>query len=196
MKQLVLVFLLWLPLTVLGDEVEDQIAAGLREYQAHNLSAAVAELNFAVQMIQQQQTESLLQYLPGKLPGWTAVNTDQSTVPASVFGGGSGVVRNFTREDGAGLEISVVTESPMITGMLALFGNPMLAGMSGRKVKRIHGEKALLGRDDPDSDLELIFVLDGKMLVQLSGSGDVSEENLVAAAEKIDFEALHQLNRR
>ena len=127
-----------------GDEVTDAINEGLQSYQGGKYSDAMASLNYASQLIGQKKGGDLQSFLPAPLSGWEASEATSQAAGAALFGGGVSAERRYTKDPGS-VNVQIVTDSPMLQGIMTMFSNPMLLGSDGGKLERIAGEKAIVG---------------------------------------------------
>ena len=176
---------------VFGDEVTDAIDEALQSYKDKNYSDAMNSLNYASQLIGQKKGGDLQSFLPSPLSGWEASESSSQAVGAAMMGGGVSAERRYTKGD-ATVTVQIVTDSPMLQGMLMMFGNPMLAGADGGKLERIAGEKAIVkyGAEEKSGDINLAVA--NRFLVTVKGDG-VSLEDLKAYAGKIEYKKLAAL---
>jgi hypothetical protein len=171
---------------VYADEVEDTIKEALQAYQNKDLKGAAESLDYASTLIRQQKGSALEQFLPEPLSGWSAEPAQSTAAGAGFLGGGVSAQREYSKDD-KHLTISLVTDSPMLAGMMAMFGNPMFAASEGAKMQRINGQKAMVKYAAGASDGEITLVVSNTLVTV---SGTASEEELLAYAKKIDVARL------
>jgi hypothetical protein len=68
----------------------------------------------------------------------------------------------------------------------------MIMSGSAKSLKRIKGQKAAVECDGKDRSGEIMMIVAGSVMITVRGS-DVSQEDLMAYAEAIDFELLGKL---
>ena len=171
-----------------GDEVTDAISEGLQSYQGGKYSDAMASLNYASQLIGQKKGGDLQSFLPAPLSGWEASEATSQAAGAALFGGGVSAERRYTKDPGS-VNVQIVTDSPMLQGIMTMFSNPMLLGSDGGKLERIAGEKAIVKYNAADKSGDITLVIANRFLVTLDGN-DASLEDLKAYAAKIDYKKL------
>lgn len=171
-----------------ADDIKEAIEDGMKAYDEGDYKEAATSLEIAVQMIREMRGGNMTQLLPEPLDGWTADEASSETMGAAMFGGGTTLERNYSK-DNSEVTISIVGDSPMIQSMGMLFNNPMLASGSGMKFKKINGERVLVEFEDGDDSGEITAFLNGKWLVTISGDG-VTLDDLIAYAELVPFEKL------
>lgn len=173
---------------VFADDVTDSIQEASEAYAKGDNAKALESLNYAVQLIQQAKAQGLEVLLPQPLSGWTGEKAESTAVGAAMFGGGITVERRYTKADSS-ISIQIVTDSPMLQGMMALFSNPMFATSSGGKLEKIAGQKVISTYDASKQSGEYKFVIANKYMVTIKGQ-KVSVEDMKAYAEGIDFKKM------
>lgn len=174
--------------SVQADDVTDSIQEASDAYAKGDNTKAIESLNTAVQLIQQAKAKSLEQLLPQAVSGWTAGQAESTAVGAAMFGGGITVEKRYTKGDSV-ISIQIVTDSPMLQGMMALFSNPMFATSSGGKLEKIAGQKVISTYDASNQSGEYQIAVANKYMITLKGE-KVSAEEMNAYAEGIDFKKM------
>lgn len=174
--------LLLASVSVQADDITDAIQEGLNLYKSGDMSGAAAQLDYASTLLRQAKGQALTQAFPEPLPGWQADEAESQGAGGMMFGGGSSASRSY-HKDSARVDISFTSDSPMLQSVLMLFTNPSYMAMSGGKLVRVQGEKAILKKE---GDVELTMVLDSKVLISVQGRG-VSEEDVLKYANKINL---------
>ncbi len=184
------VFLLVPPISnpVLADEVTDSINEGLKHYQSGEFADAVQSLDYASQLIRQKKGGQLEAFLPEPLPGWKAEDAKSQAMGAVMFGGGVTAERSYVKGDSR-VNVRILTDSPMMQGIMMMFSNPMLATSDGGKLEKINGERAIVKYSNDSRDGDINLVIANRFLVAVEGNA-VAREDLVAFAQKIDFKKL------
>jgi len=167
-----------------ADEVEDAIKEALESYQQQDYVMAKQALSMATQLINQLNTRALGQTLPEPLTGWEADEVAEQSQGAMMFGGGMAASREY-RKANENLNISIMGDSPMLSQMMAIFQNPMIAGSMG-KMTRIGKQMAMESKDG-----ELTLVVANRFLITISGSASMDDKK--AYAQEIDFDKLQEL---
>lgn len=173
---------------VQADDVTDSIQEATEAYAKGDNAKAMESLNYAVQLIQQAKAKTLEALLPQPLSGWTAEKAESASVGAAMFGGGITIEKSYTRGDSK-INIQIVTDSPMLQGMMALFTNPMFATSSGGKLEKVAGQKAISTYDATNQRGEYQFAVANKYMVTLKGE-KVSADDMKAYAEGINFKKM------
>lgn len=183
-KRYLPILLLALATPTWADDVTDIIGKATALYKEGKTQQAVSQLEFAAQMIRQQRGSDMQSVLPEPLDGWTAEEASSSSAGAAMMGGGTTISREYRKGDDS-LTISIITDSPMMQGMMAMFSSPMMAAAQGGKLKMINDNQALINEDG------LTMVIDNNFLVQISADKGVDHDTMTAYAEAIDFEKLN-----
>jgi hypothetical protein len=173
------------------DDVVDSINEGMEFYKNGEFAEATSSLNYAVQLIQQKKGESLAGLLPEPLEGWTAEEAQSQAAGAAMFGGGVTAERGYSKDSGR-ISIQIVTDSPMLQGVMMMFSNPMFATADGGKMVRIGRQKAIVKYSSVEESGDLKMVVNNRFLVTVEGSG-VSHEELVDYAKAIDTKKMADL---
>jgi hypothetical protein len=171
-----------------ADEIGDQIRSALQLYENGDYAGAASELEYAAMQIRQMQAGRIADALPQPLSGWQAEDVETAALPGMARGGGSSAGREYTKGD-TSVEIQIMVDAPMIQGLAMMMNNPMIAAGSGNKLIKVKGQKALLQYDAGDHSGELQILVGGNVLVTVNGS-DVSQEDLQAYADAVDYELI------
>jgi hypothetical protein len=185
---LVLILLLALDISVKADDVEEAVKEGLQYYHDGDFSNAAGNLEYAAQLIRQKKGGELESLLPQPLAGWTAEETESQAMGAAMFGGGVTAERRY-RKGESEVSVQIVTDSPLLQGVLMMFTNPMFAASDGGKLEKIKGQKALVKYDASARQGDIQIVVGGKYLVSIEGS-EVEKADLQAYAEAVSYETL------
>jgi hypothetical protein len=167
---------------VAADEFTATVEGALEAYHDGDLTAARQDLDYATKLLAAMKAESLAKFLPAALPGWTRADQDAEEAGGmmAMMGGGSATGATYTKDDGTEMTINLVANSPMVTGIAGMIGG--LTAMGGGKPLRIQRTEFA------DSDGELQGVVDGKVLISVSGDATVADKT--AYLEAMDFKGL------
>jgi hypothetical protein len=164
----------------LADEASDAIAAAQSAYAAGNLKAASEALQTASRAIAVTKGTLLTAALPPAPDGWTREDNTSMAQDFASIGGGTGAESYYAAPDGTTIKINMMTDSPMVTGMMGMFATEQMMAMMG-KVVDLPGVKMI------EQDNSLLGIVDGRLLVQIDGA---PVDQLMPLAAQIDFEAL------
>lgn len=174
-----------------ADDVIDSINEALQYYKESNFVEAAGSLDYAAQLIRQKQSSNLQAYLPEALPGWTAEDVSSQAVAPAMFGGMISAEKRYVK-DSSTVSIKVMTESPIIQGLMMMFQNPMLATSDGGKLKKIAGQKAIVKYRPADRGGDVNILVDRRILVTIEGT-EVLEKDLIDYASAVDYAKLKEL---
>ncbi len=187
---LTLVFTAWTN-SLQADEITDSIDEALQNYKNGDYSDAVANLNYASQLIQQKKGEDLKGLLPAPLKGWTAEDASSQAMGAAMLGGGVTAERQYYKKDSS-ITIQIVTDSPVLQGVMMMMSNPMFAASDGGKVQRINQQKAIVKYEAGGRSGSIQIVVANRFLVTIEGS-DVAKEDLEAYAKAMDYKKMEAM---
>nr|HPQ97630.1 hypothetical protein [Thiolinea sp.] len=173
-----------------ADEVTDSIKEATDAYEQGDHTSAIENLNYAVQLIQQQKGKALEALLPEAPDGWSAEEAESTAVGAAMFGGGVTAERRYTRGDSS-ISVQIVTDSPMLQGMMALFTNPMFAASNGGKMEKVAGQKVISSYDSSKQGGDYKIAVANRFLVTVTGD-KVSKEDMETFVKGIDFDAMEK----
>lgn len=171
-----------------ADDVTDSVQEGLDQYKQGNLNEAASSLEYAAQLIKQKRSLGLEAYLPEPLKGWQGEKAETQAAGAAMMGGMVSSSKRY-RKDDKDVRVEIITDSPMLQGMMMMFNNPMFAMSDGGKLTKIKGQKAIVKYDADNKDGEINLVIAGRILVKVDGS-NVEEQDLMDYASAIDYKKL------
>jgi hypothetical protein len=174
-----------------ADEITDSINEALQNYKDGDYTDAVANLNYASQLIQQKKGEDLQTLLPAPLKGWTADDASSQAMGAAMLGGGVTAERRYHKGDSR-INIQVVTDSPVLQGVMMMMSNPMFAASDGGKVQRINQQKAIVKYEADRRSGNVQIVVANRFLVTIEGN-DVAKEDLEAYAKAMDYKKMEAM---
>ena len=169
-----------------ADEVETAIADALEAYKKKDLGAAAESLDYATQLVRQQKGGALQDVLPQPLAGWSAEDATSAAAGSAFLGGGVTAERAYTKGDKR-VKVSVMTDSPMLQGVMMMITNPMFATQDGGKMQRINGQKAIV-KYTPKNKSGQVQMAVNNALITVDGTAD--EADLIAYAEKVNTKDL------
>ncbi|GAA0311029.1 hypothetical protein [Rhodovulum strictum] len=185
MKRLITLACLALaPGPVLADDVVDTLNSAIAAYEAGDVKYALEELAYARQLMQAVAAEGLTGFLPPAPEGWTREVNIEMNQGLAIMGGGAGAEATYSDGDKS-FTLSVMADNPMVGAMAAMFGNPMLMGMSG-EIVRIGRQRFV------DQGGELTGLVDNRILVQANGA---PREDMLPVLEAIDYDGLAGFGR-
>lgn len=176
---------------VLADDVTDSINEALKYYSKGEFTDAAQSLDYASQLIRQKKGGQIEEFLPKPITGWKAEDAKSQAMGSAMFGGGVTAERSYVKDDSR-VNVKIITDSPMMQGMVMMFSNPMLATSDGGKLQKINGQKAIVKYSEENKEGSINMVIAGRFLITVDGN-DVALQDLIAFAREIDFKKLAAL---
>ncbi len=173
---------------VYADDVTDSIGEAMDAYKDGEYTEAVESLNYASQLIQQKKGEGLTSFLPKPLKGWSAKDAESKAMGAAMFGGGVTAERRYTKGKGR-IDVKIITDSPMMQGVMMMFSNPMFASSDGGKLEKIKRQKSIVKYNEAREKGEIKIVVAKRFLVTVEGK-KIAKEDLMGYAKAIDYKKL------
>lgn len=162
-----------------ADDVTDALNAALDAYEDGDVSFALEELNFALQILQSMQQNTFQQFLPEAPAGWVREIDKDMNAGLAMMGGGTGASAQYRAENGSGsYSVTLVSDNPMVMSMGAMIAN---AGVMGMEVKRVGRQRVAIGEN------QALALVNNRVLVNIEGN---DPDLLSDAMESIDFEGL------
>ncbi len=186
----IMFFFTFLP-AVMADDVLNSLDRAKKLYEQGNYSQAVSELQFTVGLIQDRQLERYRVILPEPPSGWTGDKAQVCRGTGLGVGGGVTVSRNYHSSDGQSLTIEAVTDSPLVSVLAMILGNPLLMG--NNRLVMVNGEKAVEEWDQNSGSGKLQIIIQKRMLITISGSHLKSKDVLYDFGRKIDFANIRKM---
>lgn len=182
------------------DEVVEQINMGLELYQEQEYGAAITELEFAMEDIRKQMSGLIAETFPPAPGGWTAGEVESSSGGAALMGGGGGATleRTYTEDDGDGkLEAQLLVDNPMVQAMAGMLTNPALIAAQPNTERERMGRETVIVKWEPEkSRAEVSLMLDGRILMQIKGSGLESRDVAFDLMKEWDIDAVREQTAR
>ena len=166
--------------TARADDVKDQINEALSAYDKKDLATATAALEAALGLLRQARAEVWKTVLPEAPQGWTAGEVELASMGVAMMGGGTTAKRDYTKGDET-VEISLLSDSPMIQGMAMMFSGAM-AGPDNKLVV-IDGRRMMYSK----SDNAYQTIVANKVLVKIEGSQGVDDQTLRTFLKAVKF---------
>jgi hypothetical protein len=166
--------------TARADDVKDQINEALSAYDRKDLATATAALEAALGLLRQARAEVWKTVLPEAPQGWTAGEVELASMGVAMMGGGTTAKRDYTKGEET-VEISLLSDSPMIQGMAMMFSGAM-AGPDNKLVV-IDGRRIMYSK----SDNAYQTIVANKVLVKIEGSQGVDDQTLRSFLKAVKF---------
>ncbi|NNK77450.1 MAG: hypothetical protein HKP40_01935 [Litoreibacter sp.] len=166
-------------LSATADEVTDAISGAMTAYEEGDIAYATDELKFALQLLNEMKADTLVQFLPDALDGWSReLNTDMGAGLA-MMGGGTGAAASYSNGS-TEFTITLMADSPMVASMGSMLGNAAIMNAGGKMV-RVGREKFFTQND------QLMALIGNRVLVQADGD---DQQVMIAHLETMDFREL------
>lgn len=165
---------------LLADTVSDRLKAAIAANDDGDLKTAAIELAAASTALSEKKAAILNKHLPAAPEGWTQTINTEYTQSLGMAGGGTGTEARYDGPDGSYVNVGFIMDSPMMTMMMGMFGNPQMLAMLGKTVEAG-------GATYIDQDNSLVTVVDNRIMVTLNGD-DTAQ--LLPFANAIDHAAL------
>ncbi|MFY0692055.1 MAG: hypothetical protein JXR14_09075 [Paracoccaceae bacterium] len=182
MKTIVFSAVLSLALSALpaaADEVTEAISGAMTAYEEGDIAYATDELKFALQLLNEMKSETLVGFLPEALEGWTRELDEDMGAGMAMMGGGTGAAASYS--NGAEeFRITLMADSPMVASMGSMLGNAAMMGAGGKMVRV--GREKFFSQDD-----QLMALIGNRVLVQAEGD---DPDAMIAHLEAMDFRKL------
>ncbi|MEM7053050.1 MAG: hypothetical protein AAF446_00740 [Pseudomonadota bacterium] len=162
-----------------ADEFTETLAAASEAYAEGDIKAASEELTYASQLLQKMKADQFAELLPEALDGWTMEVSTEANAAVGMFGGGTTATGEYANGSER-FSITMMADNPSVMSMAGMFANPAMMASMG-EIVRIQRQSFVV------QDGELTGMIDGRVLVQASGSA--AQEDIVAHLETIDFRA-------
>jgi len=166
----------------LADEFTDTLDSAITAYNHGDVAGAQQDVEYAGKLLTAMKAEGLAKFLPAAQDGWTRAdqNVEEAGGVMAMIGGGTTTGATYKKADGTEMTITLVANSPMVSGIAAMIGG--MASMGGGKPMRIERTEFA------NNDGELQGVVDGKVMITVAG--DATVEDKTAYLEAMDFKGL------
>jgi hypothetical protein len=194
LRTALLALLLLLP-RLQADDVTDWIDEARKAWLEGKGDLAAQNLDYAAQLIRQAKGEKLEAALPEPIAGWKKTDSGSSAAGAAMLGGATAASASFEKSEGevySSCDISITTDSPMLSALMMSFANPMLMGASGQKLIKVGSNKASMDYDAENRSGTINVVVAQKVLVSVNGSG-LAEEELRAFAAAVKYDVIDKV---
>jgi hypothetical protein len=108
-----------------------------------------------------------------------------------MFGGGVTAEREYVKGSSS-VSIEIITDSPLLQGVMMMMSNPMFAANDGGKLQRFGQQKGIIKYDDQRKSGTVQLVVANRFLVSVKGR-DVDQRDLIDYTEAIDFKKITEM---
>ena len=172
---------------VFADEITNRLQSGSQFYSQQKYSDAINEITYALSLIRQKQADELAQFFPPAPAGWQTEEAENQAAASMLMGGVTAVSKDYSKDSGESVNISMAMDSPLLSSVLMFLSNPMFAG--GKRIETIGGEKALIDYDKESNSGNINVVVNSKLLLTVEGN-DVSLDEMKGFLTTIDMAKL------
>ncbi len=164
-----------------ADEFTDTMQGALDAYAKGDIDGARADVDYAGKLLTAMRAGALAKLFPDALPGWTREEADASEASGfmGMLGGGTTASATYRKGDQS-VEMTLIANSPMISGMAAMISN--FAAMGDGPPIRIN--RTEFGKDGDD----LQGVINGKVMLTVGGNASLDDKKAYISA--MDFGAI------
>lgn len=162
----------------LADDVTEVVEDAMQAYGDGDIKAAVSDLKFAIELLNQMASAGLEQYLPEPQDGWTMEIDRESGAGMAMMGGGTFAGGVYINDDGEQFTIQILAGGPLVASMGAMLG---LASQG--KLVRIQRQKFSIGDD------EITGMVGDNVMITVEGY-DIDGAIMLAYLESMDMKAL------
>ena len=172
------------------DQVIQAVNEGIQKYNEQKYGEAAGQFEYAAQLAKQKKGEQIKEFVQSIEPieGWVGNQATSQAMADGFMGGGVNVDREFTK-DSSRMNLTILSDSPLIQSVIMLFSNPAMAAASGGELSTINGERVVIKFDPNNNSGEVKSVIDGKYLFTLDGR-DVSKDDLTNQTKNVNFQDL------
>lgn len=178
-KILFVLLVLWSAQTQ-ADDVEPLLDSARAAIQSQDYAGARMDLQDALQKVERLQVQALIPTFPMPLPGWKAEKPPEATQS----GGVAGISIEQTASQGeANVKSTLTLDNPMVGMMAGMLNSPMITGQPGVERVRIGRENAVLTWRDSEHSGDVSFLLGGRVLLKVEGTGLTDKQTLLDYAK-------------
>ena len=175
-----------------ADEIAKNIQEGLDAYNGKRYGEAADALEYALALLGEMKGEKIAVVFPAAPAGWSKGEVETTSLGSGMMGGGNTANCRYTENSGKGsVDISIMSDSPMISAMSVMLSNPMMMRADGGKLKKYGGNKSRLKYDEAIRDGEIGTIVMG-VLVMIEGT-DIELAILEGLATALDWVTLAKL---
>ena len=117
-----------------ADDVLEAAEEAINLYKEGKYSEAAGNFEYAGQLARKKRSGEISDYLPKALDGWKAEEIEEQAIGTMMFGGMTSAERTYTKGN-ASVTVTIMTDSPMIQGVVMMLQNPVMMGSDGKLSK-------------------------------------------------------------
>lgn len=157
-----------------ADEVTDSMDVARSAYDGGRIAEALKALNAAREQLSARLVESLRSALPA-MDTWTISDNDGDSA-ATAYLGGAMASRDYARDDGTSIRVTVFVDSQMAEAMAIYLTNPQIAASVGATNETFGGNPAIIL---PDGTIH-IGLTGNRAFIFIEGSASVDDKRNLA----------------
>lgn len=168
------------------NKVDEHLTEASKQYAARNLEETRFALQQSLNELYVLIGEKILAELPEKLGDVTAQKKNDAYNGYTL--GFTGVYIDRTYQNAAAdktMQITLINDSPLMSGMNAFLTNPILNMGSGRKTIKIDGYKSVLEKSEDDPASYTLNIPFNQSLITTKFEGFKDENQVLALAKLI-----------
>ena len=164
----------------------------MKEYQKGDYSAAIKDLEQALDIMKKKQGKELNSLLPQTLPGWTRGESSTSPMDPRGIIGGQIVEQTYNKGNGF-VTATLILEAPMIQDVRNSLNSPQSPNnRNGDKIEIIANKKALVRYQDDQKQGEISMLASSSVVAVVYGK-NVSLRELKNYAKLFKFSKISKL---
>ncbi len=141
----------------------------VKEYQNGDYSAAIKDLEQALEIMKQKQGKELNSLLPQTLPGWTRGESSSKPMDPRGIVGGHVVEQTYNKGNGF-ITATLILEAPMVKDVKQTLNSPQLAqNRNDAKIELISNKKALVRYQDDQREGEISMLANSTTVAVVYG---------------------------
>lgn len=185
----------------LGQKVEANLAEARTAYRSGNLEETRFALQQALNEMEVVVGNEVLKILPVKMGKYAYVPEEDNVVNMSGSFGGLTVSRSYSSGEGEeGVKISIVSDSPLLSGINALLSMPLIGGGDpNQKRIKIDGYKGMMTKSDGTEYTNLmvydIQVPFGSSLLSITCIGINNESEVLSMSNTVPVSKIVELTK-
>ncbi len=168
------------------EKVNAHLAEASASYTAGDLEATRFALQQSLNELYVLIGEKILAEMPEKLGDLTALEGEDAYNGYTLGFSGVYIDRTYQSADGKqSIQITLINDSPLLSGLNAFLSSPLMAIAGGRKLVKLDGYKSSLEKGDDEPPTFTINTPFGQSLLTSEFNGFDDENQVLALARQI-----------
>lgn len=182
-------------LGVQAQQVDQALNEARGHYQRGDLEEARFALQQAMNELDQAIGQEILAMLPQRMGTLSVLEQDEVIGSAAILMVGLHVSRSWGGNDNQQIDLQLIADSPLLTGINAILALPMIGSDPNQKRVRISGYRGLLQREQGSDgnvrwDLQVPI---GSSLLSMNFNGITEERTVVEMANTLPLERISRM---